>query len=116
MEGSGLTMSAVVSKLEMAYVIRCRREVTMKKALLAVLILLTAGIFQMAFCADEVPRMTKEELKPLIGNPDVVIIDVRSPLDYEASNVKIKGAVREDPRKLGLWLNRYPKEKTLVFY
>jgi len=25
----------------------------------------------------EVPRMTKEELKPLLGNPDFIILDVR---------------------------------------
>jgi rhodanese-related sulfurtransferase len=30
--------------------------------------------------------------------------------------VKIKGAVREDLEKVDTWMNKYPKDKTLVFY
>ena len=64
-----------------------------------------------------VPRMTKEEVKALLGNPDVVIIDVRSPDDWNRSKEKIAGAVREDPEKeIKSWAMRYPKDKTLIFY
>ena len=64
-----------------------------------------------------VPRMTKEEVKALLGNPDVVIIDVRSPDDWNRSKEKIAGAVREDPEKeIKSWAMRYSKDKTLIFY
>ncbi len=66
--------------------------------------------------AAEAPRLTKEELKGLMGNPDVVIIDVRAKSDWEGGKEKIPGAVREDPKKVKEWANKYPKDKTLVFY
>ncbi len=65
----------------------------------------------------KVPRMTKEELKSLLSNPDVIILDVRLPGEWKRSDVKIKGAVREDPEKdYKTWASKYPKDKTLVFY
>lgn len=64
----------------------------------------------------EVPRITKEELRPMLGNPDVVIIDVRIGDEWTKSNEKIQGAIREDPEKADQWAVKYPQEKTLVFY
>ncbi len=66
--------------------------------------------------AADVPRMSKEELQALLGKPEVIIIDVRSVGDWTPSNTKIKGAVREDPPKVSSWMEKYSKEKTLVFY
>ncbi len=66
--------------------------------------------------AQEVPRMTKEELKGMLGDPDVIIIDVRSEAGWNSSDMKIKGAVREDPWDLDTWMAKYPRDKTLVFY
>ncbi len=63
------------------------------------------------------PRMSVGELKSLLGNPSVVIVDVRLEDEWKASRWKIKGAVREDPEKdINSWVNKYPKDKTLVFY
>jgi len=62
------------------------------------------------------PRMTKEELKAMFGDPNLVIIDVRHGMDWTGSELKIKGAVREDPGAVDSWANKYPKDKTLVFY
>ncbi len=64
----------------------------------------------------DAPRMTVEELRPLIGNPEVVIIDVRVGDEWKKSTEKIQGAVREDPEKFNQWAAKYPKEKTFVFY
>lgn len=64
----------------------------------------------------DVPRMTVEELRPLIGNPEVVIIDVRIGDEWKKSTEKIQGAVREDPENFKQWAAKYPKEKTFVFY
>ena len=60
--------------------------------------------------------MTKEQLRPLLGKPDVIIIDVRTNYDWDKSKMKIKGAVREEGMKFASWMNKYPKDKTMVFY
>ena len=66
--------------------------------------------------SQEVPRISKEDLKELLGKPDVVIVDVRAGSDWNASTFKIKGAVREEPDKVDSWIEKYPMDKTLVFY
>ena len=66
--------------------------------------------------SQEVPRISKEELKEMLGQPDVVIVDVRAGSDWSDSPVKVKGAVREEPDKIDSWIEKYPKDKTLVFY
>ena len=73
-------------------------------------------VFALNAMAAEPPRITKEEVKKMLGDPEVIIIDVRSNGDWNASNVKIQGAVRENPESVGQWMNKYSKEKTLVFY
>ncbi len=64
----------------------------------------------------EVPRITKEELKPMLGNPDVIILDVRPYDQWEVSDQKLPGAVYENPERVEAWAKNYPKDKTLVFY
>jgi predicted sulfurtransferase len=94
----------------------------MKKVLLTFTILLLAGFIQVALCAvivsgpEGVPRMTKEQLKAQLGNADFVIIDVRADHDWQDSNIKIKGAIREDPSKLDSWIKKYSQDKTIVLY
>ncbi len=61
--------------------------------------------------------MAKEDVRALLGNPNAVILDVRQQGDWEKSPSKIAGAVRMDPyEKLGSLLERFPREKILVFY
>jgi hypothetical protein len=66
--------------------------------------------------SGDAPRMTKDELKAMLGNPDLVIIDVRWGKDWTESDSKIKGAVREDPEVIESWANKYPKGNTIVLY
>ena len=66
--------------------------------------------------AGDVPRMTREELKGMLGSPNLVLLDVRASVDWLGSQFQIKGAVREDPKKVTSWMDKYPKDKTLVFY
>ena len=81
-------------------------------------------VFVAGACAAVAPQtsaakaatISKEELQPMLGNPGVIIIDVRAGGDWTASDSKIKGSVREDPGKIDSWMDRYPKDKTLVFY
>ncbi len=69
-----------------------------------------------AGAAEEVPKITLEQLKAMLGDPGVIIIDVRLAPEWIHSDAKIKGAVREDPVQVDSWMNKYPKEKTIVFY
>ena len=66
--------------------------------------------------AQEAPRIDKETLKGWLGNPGVVIIDVRQPKDWQGSDKKIKGAVREDPKAVQTWAASLPKDKKIVLY
>ena len=66
---------------------------------------------------DKTPRITKEELKALLGSPEVVLVDVRVQEAWEKSERKIQGATREDPEtEITKRANRYPRDKTLVLY
>lgn len=60
---------------------------------------------------EEVPRINKEKVKEMMGNPDVIIVDIR-----KVADLKIKGAVREDPERLLSRIHMYPKNKTLILY
>jgi hypothetical protein len=66
--------------------------------------------------ADDAHMMTKEQLLPLLGKSDVIVIDVRTNYYWDKSDVKIKGAAREEIMKFGSWMNKYPKDKTIVLY
>jgi rhodanese-related sulfurtransferase len=53
----------------------------------------------------------------MLGNPDLVIFDVRLGSDYFSSDLKIKGAVRPDMgTHITITVFTYPKGKTFVFY
>jgi hypothetical protein len=87
-----------------------------------ILFLVTLSIvFMAAGCtmfekSGDAPLMTKEQLKAKLGSPDLLIIDVRYGKDWTDSDLKIKGAIREDPKVFDSWATKYPKDKTLVFY
>ncbi len=76
----------------------------------------TAGFAATEPTLESVQKMSIDGLKAQLGNSDVIVIDVRTAHDWEGSKTKIKGAVREDAHNIASWINKYPKEKTLVFY
>jgi rhodanese-related sulfurtransferase len=90
----------------------------MKKRLLttALLIFLMVGILATFATSADVPRMTRDELKAMLGNPDLVILDVRAKKDWKDSDSKIQGAIREDPDSVKSWAEKYSKDKTFVLY
>jgi hypothetical protein len=66
---------------------------------------------------ESVPRMSIDDLKrQMAQNPNLVIVDVRTPHDWDESTTKIKGAIREDPSKMGSWIDKYPPSKMIVLY
>jgi len=69
----------------------------------------------LAYAAD-VPKMSSEELKGLLDNPDVIILDVRTDKDWEGSDSRITSARREAKKDFKNWADKYPKDKTLVLY
>ena len=82
----------------------------------ATLVTLAMG-FNLAIASEKVPRMSKEQLKEMVGKPDVVILDVRSSSDWGKDQTKILGAIREDPNKpTKSWAEKYGKDKTIVLY
>jgi hypothetical protein len=82
---------------------------------LGVLASVLIGMTVQAASTDAVPKMTQEQAKSMLGS-EVIFVDVRAPKDWNASDSKIKGAVREDPSNISSWADIYSKEKTLLFY
>ncbi len=74
------------------------------------------GMYVTSAMAADAPRMTKDELKALLGNPDLVTLGCALWQGLEASDLKIKGAVREEPDDIESWANKYSKDKILVLY
>ncbi len=82
----------------------------------AVLVFFMVGILTTFAKSADVPRMTKDELKAMLGNPDLVILDVRAQSDWKGTDSKVQGAIREDPDSVKSWAEKYPKDKTIVLY
>jgi hypothetical protein len=91
---------------------------TMKKKLLlgCLVIFLGMGMFVSRVLSADVPRITKDELKALLGKPDVILLDVRAGNDWKDSDLKIQGAIREEPGQIKSWSQKYSKEQTIVLY
>jgi len=66
--------------------------------------------------AGDVDVMNKDELKALLGNDDVVILDVRTGRDWSSSEFKIQGAQRVTAKKIDKWSANLSKDKKLVLY
>ena len=80
------------------------------------LIFFMIGILATFARSADVPRMKKDELKAMLDNPDLVILDVRYKKDWTDSDSKIKGAIREDPESVKSWAEKYSKDKAIVLY
>lgn len=58
----------------------------------------------------------KDHVKQELANPDVIVIDVRTPSSWDSSPWKVQGAKRESPAQVNEWIAKYPKDKTIVLY
>ena len=66
---------------------------------------------------EQVPRLTKEVVKEMIGKPDVVIVDIRYIKQYEESDKKLPGAVFVQPENFDDFVKKHPKkDATYVLY
>ena len=64
----------------------------------------------------DAPRVTKDQLKEQMGDPDLLIVDVRLGTDWDASEFKIKGAVRVPLEEFLEWAAKYPKDTKMILY
>jgi len=93
---------------------------------LATLVLLAvfAVVFSLSsdLCGEEnlplsgVPRVTKEQIKELVGQADFVLLDVRPNEQWRATQVKLPGAIHEDPEDVKGWAEKYQKSARVVTY
>lgn len=88
-----------------------KARLTVLASALCLLLVATASVW-----AGSIPRISKEQLKAKLGDASWKIIDVRTEKDWKASNVKIKGAIREVPNKAASWAGKYDKSLNYVLY
>jgi len=76
-----------------------------------------AAYSAMPTTVEQVPRLTKEQVRGMLGKPDVVIIDGRYIKQYEQSDKKIPGAVFVNTENLEEFVKNYPqKDRTYILY
>ena len=74
----------------------------------------TALLSTQAF--GQVIKITIDQLLESLDHPQLLILDVRTPGSWQASDNKIKGAVRKNPDTFDSWANDLPKNKDSVLY
>jgi len=95
-----------------------KRKPILISSLVALLLLFSlAGYSAMPTTVEQVPRLTKEAVKEMLGKPDVVIVDVRYIKQFEQSDKKLPGAVFVQPENFDEFVKNHPqKDKTYVLY
>jgi len=83
---------------------------------LIVLVSLALAFPYSAGAGPQVPRVDKDTLKSWLKDPQVMILDVRIPSDWQESREKIKGAIRQVPGRVEIWGPSLPKDKKIVVY
>ncbi len=81
-----------------------------------VVFMLTALFCATSFVASaaEVPRISVDELNIRLGEPDMVVLDVRGGQDQ--SDKQIVGSEPVSPGAANQWAGNYPKDKIIVLY
>ena len=94
-----------------------KRKPILISALVAVFLLIALGGHSAPpSSVEQVPRLTKEAVKEMLGKPDVVIVDIRYIKQYEQSDKKLPGAVFVQPENFDEFVKNHPKDKTYVLY
>ncbi len=69
-------------------------------------------ILVMAAVSGATAELTKDELKALLGSPDIAIIDVRS----DCPVMRIPGALCESPVEVQKWAPMFSTDQMIVVY
>lgn len=68
------------------------------------------------FSAADAPRITGEEVRALLNDPSLLILDARTDSEWKRTERKITGAVRIDPYDVKSRAVTIPREKKIVVY
>ena len=65
---------------------------------------------------EKVKYANAAALKEMLNDPQLLIIDVRTPNDWNGSKKKIMGAQRREPGKVAVWGMALPPGRKIVLY
>ena len=88
----------------------------LKRTLLTFFLATGISIYIPAQAFGQVTKITVHQLLESLDHPQVLILDVRASGSWQASDKKIKGAVRKNPDTFDSWANELPKDKYLALY
>ena len=88
----------------------------LKRSLLIFFLVTGFSIFLSAQAFGQVQKITINQLLESLENPELLILDVRTTGSWQASDKKIKGAVRKNPETFDSWAKDLPKNKFLALY
>ena len=77
-------------------------------------LVLTLAVAGSSLAGTDVPLMTTDELKSMLDDPDILILDVRKGKDWKSSEFKIKGAVWKNPKEFTSWSSKFDKDKKYI--
>jgi rhodanese-related sulfurtransferase len=66
--------------------------------------------------AGQITFISTDQLKDEMAKSDVIVIDVRVAPEWDSSQTKIRGALRESPAEVDKWMPKYSRDKTIVLY
>ncbi len=92
---------------------------TITSVLLLTILVLANGCSSMVrvkHSLQGVSKVSVYELKELLNEPEITILDVRDVPDWDKSQVKIENAVRETPDDVASWTDKYDEKQVLIVY
>ena len=92
------------------------QSIRLKRVLLICLVAIGITAFFATQAAGQIGRITIDQLLEYLNHPQFLILDVRTSQSWQASDKKIKGAIRANPSAFDSWSNELPKDKLLVLY
>ena len=87
-----------------------------KRMMLIFILAIGFSVILYAQAFGQVTNISVHQLLESLDHPQVLILDVRATGSWQASDKKIKGAVRKNPDTFDSWANELPKEKYLALY
>jgi hypothetical protein len=88
----------------------------LNRALLIFFISIGVSVFLSGQAFGQVKKITVNQLLESLYHPQLLILDVRTTGSWQASDKKIKGAVRKNPETFDSWSDDLPKNKFLALY
>ena len=87
-----------------------------RQAILESLIFVSVALYSLTASASAISLISTNQLKLVLDNPEIAVIDVRSSKDWQSSDAKIKGAVRGAPKNFESWAHYFSKDTVLILY